>query len=94
MDEGRKRVIEIIAGDSRRTDFKTPEDLFGTAQGNNTKRCDDWGWCAVVCDQFVEVSNLLLQWVSMNLQWENNFSVLRQPLQCIYTVLEDGEVTA
>jgi hypothetical protein len=39
MDEGRKRVIGIIAGILVSRHFKTPEDLFGTAQ-NNSPRSD------------------------------------------------------
>jgi hypothetical protein len=31
MDEGRKRMIAIIAGILAARHFKTPEDLFGTA---------------------------------------------------------------
>jgi hypothetical protein len=34
MDEGRKRVIALIAGILVARHFKTPEDLFGTAQGS------------------------------------------------------------
>ena len=37
MDEGRKRVIAIIAGILVARHFKTPEDLFGTAQGNSPR---------------------------------------------------------
>lgn len=37
MDEGRKRVIAIIAGILVSRHFKTPEDLFGTAQGNSPR---------------------------------------------------------
>jgi len=33
-DEGRKRVIAIIAGILVARHFKTPEDLFGTPQGS------------------------------------------------------------
>jgi hypothetical protein len=32
MDEGRKRVLAIIAGILVARHFKTPEDLFGTPQ--------------------------------------------------------------
>jgi hypothetical protein len=34
MDEGRKRVVAIIAGILVARHFKTPEDLFGTPQGS------------------------------------------------------------
>jgi hypothetical protein len=34
MDEGRKRVLAIIAGILVSRHFKTPEDLFGTPQGS------------------------------------------------------------
>jgi hypothetical protein len=34
MDEGRKRVIAIIAGILVARHFKTPEDLFGTPTGS------------------------------------------------------------
>lgn len=37
MDEGRKRVIAIIAGILVARHFKTPEDLFGTAQGTSPR---------------------------------------------------------
>jgi hypothetical protein len=37
MDESRKRVIAIIAGILVSRHFKTPEDLFGTAQGNSPR---------------------------------------------------------
>jgi hypothetical protein len=37
MEEGRKRVIAIIAGILVSRHFKTPEDLFGTAQGNSPR---------------------------------------------------------
>jgi len=39
MEEGRKRVIAIIAGILVARHFKTPEDLFGTAQ-NDSPRSD------------------------------------------------------
>jgi hypothetical protein len=34
MDEGRKRVIAIMAAIITATHMKTPEDLFGTPQGS------------------------------------------------------------
>jgi hypothetical protein len=34
MDEGRKRVLAIIAGILVARHFRTPEDLFGTPQGS------------------------------------------------------------
>ena len=34
MDEGRKRVVAIIAGILVSRHFKTPEDLFGTPSGS------------------------------------------------------------
>jgi hypothetical protein len=34
MDEGRKRVVAIIAGILVARHFKTPEDLFGTPSGS------------------------------------------------------------
>jgi hypothetical protein len=34
MEEGRKRVIAIIAGILVSRHFKTPDDLFGTPQGS------------------------------------------------------------
>ena len=34
MDEGRKRVLGIIAGILVARHFKTPEDLFGTPSGS------------------------------------------------------------
>ena len=34
MDEGRKRVIGIIAGILVSRHFNTPDDLFGTPQGS------------------------------------------------------------
>jgi hypothetical protein len=34
MDEGRKRVIAIVAGILVARHFKTPEDLFGTPSGS------------------------------------------------------------
>ena len=37
MDEGRKRVIGIIAGILVARHFKTPEDLFGTARGDSPR---------------------------------------------------------
>jgi hypothetical protein len=37
MDEGRKRVIAIVAGILAARHFKTPDDLFGTAQGNSPR---------------------------------------------------------
>ena len=37
MDEGRKRVIGIMAAILVTPHFKTPEDLFSTAQGNSPK---------------------------------------------------------
>lgn len=39
MDEGRKRVIGIMAAILVTKHFKTPEDLFGTAQ-NDSPRSD------------------------------------------------------
>jgi hypothetical protein len=37
VDEGRKRVIGIMAAILVTRHFKTPEDLFGTAQGNSPR---------------------------------------------------------
>ena len=37
MDEGRKRLIAIIAGILVARHFKTPEDLFGTGQGTSPR---------------------------------------------------------
>jgi hypothetical protein len=37
MEEARKRVIAIIAGILVSRHFKTPDDLFGTAQGNSPR---------------------------------------------------------
>ena len=37
MDEGRKRVIGIMAAILVSRHFKTPEDLFGTAQGDSPR---------------------------------------------------------
>jgi hypothetical protein len=34
MDEGRKRVLAIVAGILVARHFKTPEDLFGTPSGS------------------------------------------------------------
>lgn len=34
MDEGRKRVIAIVAGILAARHFRTPDDLFGTPQGS------------------------------------------------------------
>jgi len=34
MDEGRKRVLAIVAGILVARHFRTPEDLFGTPQGS------------------------------------------------------------
>jgi hypothetical protein len=34
MDEGRKRVIAIVAGILAARHFRTPEDLFGTPEGS------------------------------------------------------------
>ena len=34
MDEGRKRVVAIIAGILVARHFRTPEDLFGTPSGS------------------------------------------------------------
>jgi hypothetical protein len=34
MDEGRKRVVAIVAGILAARHFKTPDDLFGTPQGS------------------------------------------------------------
>lgn len=34
MDEGRKRVVAIIAGILAAPHFKTPDDLFGTPNGS------------------------------------------------------------
>jgi len=34
MDEGRKRVLAIVAGILAARHFKTPEDLFGTPSGS------------------------------------------------------------
>ena len=34
VDEGRKRVIAIVAGILAARHFRTPDDLFGTPQGS------------------------------------------------------------